>query len=450
MPAIDLVIRGAAVVTPDRTIDADVAVADGRIVAVEPEIARPAREEIDGRGLHLFPGVVDAHVHFNEPGRTDWEGWETGGAALAAGGGTTAVDMPLNSDPPLLDGAAFDAKVAAASASSVVDFALWGGLTPANLDRLPELAERGAVGFKAFMSNSGIAEFGAADDAALWRGMTVAAKLGLPVAVHAENDAITTDLAARARAAGRTGWRDWAAARPVVAETEAIARAIHLAEAAGCAVHVVHVSTGAGVAQVAEARARGVDVSCETCPHYLAFTADDLDRLGAVAKCAPPLRSPHDRDALWRALAAGSVDTVGSDHSPAPPELKTGDDAFAVWGGIAGCQTTLPTLLDEGVHARGLPMPRIAAVLAENPARRLRLPDKGRIAVGFDADIALVDLGAEWTLAAADLRYRHRVSPFVGQRFRGRVVRTIRRGETVFGGGAAPRGGGRLVRPNRW
>ena len=197
MTRLDLLVRGGIVVTPDGVSIADVAVSDGEIVEVSPEIAGTAREEIDARGLHVLPGVVDVHVHFNEPGRTDWEGWATGSAACAVGGTTTVAEMPLNAHPPTLDGPSFDAKRAAAEASSLVDFALWGGLTPVNLDRMEELAERGVIGFKAFMSNSGIDDFPAADDATLLAGMQRAAALGLPVAVHAENDAITAALAAQ-------------------------------------------------------------------------------------------------------------------------------------------------------------------------------------------------------------------------------------------------------------
>ncbi|HEX5500296.1 MAG TPA: amidohydrolase family protein, partial [Thermomicrobiales bacterium] len=237
----DLIIRAGQVVSDDGVRRCDVGVSDGKIVAVAPEVAGPTRETIDAAGLHLFPGVVDPHVHFNEPGRTEWEGWATGSAALATGGSTVAIDMPLNSSPPTLDGPSFDAKRAAAEASSCVDFALWGGLTPDNRDRLEELAARGVVGFKAFMANSGIDDFHAADDLTLYEGMRTAARLGLPVAVHAESDAITSRLGARAIAAGRTGVRDYLATRPAIAEIEAVGRALLLAEETGCVLHVVHV-----------------------------------------------------------------------------------------------------------------------------------------------------------------------------------------------------------------
>ena len=444
----DLLIRGGHVVTPGGTIVADLAIQGGATVEISPEIPGSARDEIDARGLHVLPGVVDIHVHFNEPGRTDWEGWGSGSAACAAGGTTTVAEMPLNAHPPTLDGPSFDAKRAAAEASSIVDFAFWGGLTPINLDRMEELAGRGVVGFKAFMSSSGIADFPAADDATLRTGMRRAAALGLPVAVHAEDETLTSSLAARAVAEGRTGPRDFLASRPAIAEAEAIARAIVIAEETGCALHVVHVSTGRGVALAAEARARGVEVTAETCPHYLVLDEDDVERLGAVAKCAPPLRSSSEVAALWAALARGEIAIVASDHSPAPPELKTGADFFQIWGGISGCQTVLATMLSAGFGEREIPLATLAEVLATNPAHRLRLAAKGQIAPGFDADLVLVELGSAAVLAADDLHYRHRQSPFVGMTLAGKPRRTIVRGETVVINGeltGAPRG--RLLAP---
>jgi allantoinase len=446
----DLLIRNGIIVSEAGVGAADIAVAGGAIVAVEPELAGAAREEIDATGLHVFPGLIDAHVHFNEPGRTEWEGWASGTRALAAGGGTCAFEMPLNAHPPTTDVTAFDAKRAAAEGQAVTDFALWGGLVPGNRDRLPELAERGAIGFKAFMSQSGTDDFRAADDLTLYEGMATAATLGMIVAVHAESDSLTSRLAARAVAVGRTTVRDYLASRPVLAEVEAIGRALCFAEATGCALHVVHVSSGAGVALIAAAKARGVDATCETCPHYLVFTEDDIERLGAVAKCAPPLRPAAECEALWQALATGDVSLVTSDHSPAPPSLKQGSDFFQIWGGISGCQSTLPALLTEGYLRRGVPLQRLAAVTAGAVARRFALPQKGRIAVAGDADLALVDLAAEFVLTAEDLLYRHRQSPYVGRRFAGRIVRTILRGTTVFlNGEIGTAAGGRLVRPRR-
>jgi allantoinase len=434
----DLLVRGGRVVAPEGERRADVGVLDGTVAAIGPELAGGAAEVVDAHGCLVLPGAVDAHVHLNDPGRADWEGFGTGTAALAAGGTTTAIDMPLNAIPPTLDAAAFAAKAQAARGTARIDMALWGGLVPGPLDRLDELADAGVVGFKAFMSASGVPEFMAADDLTLLEGMARAARLGLPVAVHAENDAITGALAARAVAEGRTSMRDYLASRPVVAELEAIGRAIAFARETGCALHVVHVSTGRGVALVAQAAADGVDVTCETCPHYLVLDEEDAVRLGAAAKCAPPLRPAAEVEALWAHVLAGDVELVATDHSPSPAALKdTGGDAFAAWGGIPGAQTLLALLHDRGVVARGLALERLAALVAAAPARRFGLaPAKGALAVGADADMVVLDPRQDWTVQRDDLLDRHRLSPFTGLALRGRVVRTILRGRTVAAGGA--------------
>jgi allantoinase len=427
----DLVVRGDT---------QDIAIEDGKIVAIGPELPRAA-EEIDARGLHVFPGLIDVHLHFNEPGRTEWEGAASGSRALAAGGGTLFFDMPLNSTPCTVNAEAFDRKRVALAESSITDFALWGGLIPGNLPEMAELADRGVVGFKAFLCDSGLPEFPRADDQTLLDGLREAARLGLPVAVHAESQELTQG--------DRGSVKAFLASRPVIAELEAIQRATLLAREAGAKLHLVHVSSGRGVALAAEARAQGVDVSIETCPHYLFFTEDDLERLGAVAKCAPPLRKAAEQDALWTQLLAGSVDIVASDHSPAPPSMKSGDFAQA-WGGIAGVQSTLPVLLDRGYHCRKLPLERIAILLSGEPARRFGISGKGSIAVGMDADLALVDVFRSAQLRFEHLMQRHPLNnPYLGSTFRGCVVRTIRRGETIFASGEiVARTSGRFVRPN--
>jgi allantoinase len=450
MSQYDLLVRNGILVTATDEQRTDLAVADGRIVALGLDLPGTGKEEINAEGLHVFPGVIDSHVHFNEPGRTHWEGFATGTAALAAGGATAFFDMPLNSSPPTIDAKSFDLKLQAAQTSSLVDFALWGGLVPGNLEHLDELAGRGVIGYKAFMSNSGIADFPAVDDLALYEGMTRVAKLGRIVAVHAENDQITGELARRAIAAGRTGIRDYLTSRPVIAELEAIERAILFASETGCPLHIVHVSSGRGVSLVVEAQARGVNVSCETCPHYLVLTGEDVERLGGVTKCSPPIRSQEEQEALWQHIFARNLPMVVSDHSPAPADMKTDTNFFKVWGGISGCQSLLQLLLTEGYDKRHLPLPVIASLTAENIARRFGLlASKGRLAPGADADLVLVDMQSRSQLQANDLFYRHKHSPYVGMMLRGKIVRTLVRGKTVFLEGkivSAPLG--RLLTPS--
>jgi allantoinase len=435
----DLVVRGATVVSAGLS-QADIAIEDGKIAAIGPELSGAA-EEIDARGLHAFPGLIDVHLHFNEPGRTEWEGAATGSRALAAGGGTLFFDMPLNSTPCTVNARAFDLKKAALTMSSITDFGLWGGLIPGNVSEMAELAGRGVVGFKAFLCDSGLPEFPRADDFTLFEGLREAARLGLPVAVHAESQELT---------AARYGdsVRDFLASRPVIAELEAIQRATLLAREAGAKLHIVHVSSGRGVALAAEARSQGTDVSIETCPHYLFFTEDDVERLGAVAKCAPPLRDATEQERLWAQLLGGEIDIVASDHSPALPEMKSGDFARA-WGGIAGVQSTLSVMLDRGHHCRRMTLERISSLLAAEPARRFRIAGKGAIAVGMDADLTLVNLSRSAELRPEHLKQRHTISPYLGSSFRGFAVRTIRRGETIFEAGEiTARSLGRFVRPS--
>jgi allantoinase len=448
MSTFDLILRGGIVVTPEGTLIADLGVCEGKIVALQSSLSGTAAEEIDATGLHVFPGLIDAHVHFNEPGRAHWEGMATGSRALAAGGGTMFFDMPLNAHPPTCDGASFDLKLAAAQKNSLTDFAFWGGLVPGNLDHLEELAGRGVIGFKAFMANSGIEDFSRADDQTLREGMKRAAGLHLPVAVHAESESLTNRLAAEKLAAGKISARDYLDSRPVAAELEAIRRAIELAGETGCALHVVHVSNSEGVALIAAARKSGVDVSCETCPHYLTLTEEDVETLGAVAKCAPPLRTPAIQDALWQSLFQGDISTVGSDHSPAPPEMKTDRNFFKIWGGISGVQHTLP-LLFEGRERAGFSLPQVAKLTSLNVAGRFRLPKtKGRIAVDADADLALMDLSQRFTVRAGDLFYQHKQGPYLGRTLTGRTVRTILRGSTIFKDGKiVGTNHGQLIKP---
>lgn len=429
---LDTLICGALIVNASGSIKADVGLQNGKIVVMGLALSELAHETLDADGLVLMPGLIDPHVHLNEPGREHWEGLETGTRALAAGGVTTFFDMPLNSTPVVTSVAAFRHKQALVEQKSLVNGYQWGGLIPTNLGDLEGLHQAGVIGFKAFMSNSGIDEFPAADDYTLFRGMQIAAKLGSIVAVHAESDTLTGGLSQEAQSLGKTSISDYLASRPALAEQEAISRAILLAKETNCALYVVHTSTAEGASLIHAARLQGVNVTCETCPHYLVLTDADVERLGAVAKCAPPLRSHSQQEALWQALLGGKVQTIASDHSPSSPDLKNDPNFFKVWGGISGCQSTLQLLLTFGHFQRGLSLERMVEMTSTNTAKRFGLADKGRIEVGANADMVLVDLHAESVLKAEDLYYRHKQSPYVGMNLRGKVMRTIVAGKTVY------------------
>lgn len=433
---LELVVRGGRLVTPDGIVAADFAVAHGRIVTIAPEISGKAHQEIDARDRYVFPGIIDAHVHFNEPGRTEWEGIATGSAALAAGGGTAFFDMPLNSEPPVLDAAGLREKRALAEEKSCVDFALWGGLTPLNLDKLAGLRDAGAIGLKAFMSASGITSFPRVDEKTLREGMKRAAKLGLIVAVHAEDEALASRLTEDLKARGRTDATAWLESRPVEVELAAIRLATELAGETGCALHVVHVSSPEGLALIDEARDQRVDVTAETCPHYLLLNEKDVARIGPLAKCAPPIRDEKRRKALWAGLRAGRVHTIGSDHSPSPADMKDSANFFAIWGGIAGVQHGASLLMSACADTAEEDLPVLAAALARNVARRFRLDGrKGLLAEGRDADFCLVDFGRPRAIESEELWTRHRISAYVGRKSCARITDTFVRGHAVFAGG---------------
>jgi allantoinase len=447
-----LLVTGGLLVDETSVRQADLLVEDGRVRSIlEHGHTQTADDVLDASGLHVLPGVVDAHVHFNEPGRTDWEGFLTGTTAAAAGGVTTVCDMPLNCRPPTLDVRALTIKRSSIADSALIDYALWGGLVPESLaaDHLRQLQRNGVVGVKAFLCDSGLAEYPYLDEFALLEAMQRCADLGLLLALHAEDPTETHRLADQAHAAQKRSPLDWARSRPPSTELQAVQTALDSAQETGARLHFVHISTAAAARLIQQARQAGQDVSCETCPHYLALDEADLERLGSMAKCAPPLRSREEVEDLWQALLEGALDFIASDHSPCPPHLKLTADIWSAWGGISGVQTLLPVLLTEAVHRRHLPLPRLVGLIAANPARRLGLyPRKGVLQPGSDADLVLVDIQAEWTLQATDLRTRWPMNPFVGRTLHGQVTATLVRGTTVWQHGAAQTspGCGQLVR----
>ena len=341
--------------------------------------------------------------------------------------------MPLNSEPPVLDAASLRAKRMLAEEQSCVDFALWGGLVPGNLDKLAGLRDAGAIGLKAFMCNSGIDSFGAVNATVLREGMKRAAKLGMLVAVHAEDDALAAKFTAIEKSKGRTDAKAWLASRPVEVELAAIRTAVELAGETGCSLHIVHVSSPEGVALITEARAQRVDVTAETCPHYLLLNEKDVAKLGAAGKCAPPIRDEKRRLALWTELRAGRIQTVGSDHSPALPDMKTSKNFFEIWGGIGGVQHGTQLLLNECAETLEQELPTLAAVLSRNVARRFRIEErKGSIALGRDADFSIFSMEAPRKIEADDLWTRHRISAYVGRKNRTHVTHTFVRGAAAW------------------
>ncbi len=408
------------------------AIRDGIITDVEPNILGSAHAEIDVGEATILPGWIDAHVHFNEPGRGDWEGLSTGSRALAAGGGTTFFDMPLNSSPPVITRAAFEKKRRIAEQKSCLDFALWGGLTPDSLDHLEAMADAGAIGFKAFMCPSGLAEFQDANPSTLRKGMEIAARIGLPVAVHAEDPLVIRNHQL-AHPPASTDMRAWLDSRPIEGELSAIRIALDLAGETGCDLHIVHVTCPEGIDLVTAAKKRGVRVTVETCPHYLLLDDERAIAIGPAAKCAPPIRSLEKVDALWQKLLTGEIDTLGSDHSPAPPALKQGTDIFAIWGGIAGIQHALPLLLsqDQGY------IPQFSS----NVARRFNLPQKGSLSPGYDADFIILE-NKPFTITTDQLLTRHPISPYLGMTSAYTIVGTWLRGQKV-----TPETHGKFLRP---
>ena len=399
-----MIIRGGKVVTHNSVERADISIGDtGVLEEIGPDLDEQS-DEFDAAGLHVLPGGIDSHVHFNEPGHSDWETIASGTAALAAGGYTAFVDMPLNNLPVTTTAAAFESKLGAMRVSALVDYGLWGGLVPGNADELGAMHSLGALGFKAFMCPSGLDAFPASDVATLREGMQRIAELDSILLVHAEDPALLRDPSGPLAI-------DFIRSRPPEAEVSAIRTLVDLSNETGCQVHVVHVSTAAGAALL------GGRVTGETCPHYLLYVEEDTVRIGGTAKCFPPFRTAADREALR------SMPMVVSDHSPSTLDLKQGDDFRKIWGGISGCQSTRQLLLGSGMEPS-----RLAAVTATNIAERFRLRAKGQIAPGFDADLWIVDLSHEDVVRREDLLYKNKFSAHEGRQIRGRTVTTLIRG----------------------
>jgi len=432
---LDLLVRAYRAVVDGVERPAAVAVSGGRVVHVLPfqtdavadEVVQLAADEV------LLPGLVDTHVHVNEPGRTGWEGFTSATRAAAAGGVTTIVDMPLNSIPPTVDVDALLVKRAAAEGKCYVDVAFWGGAVPGNAGSLAALHDEGVLGFKCFLVDSGVEEFRPLDDPGLAEVVRVVAGLGSLLVVHAEDAAV---IAAGPPVVG-PHYADFERSRPPVAETRAVSRLLAHAETSGARVHVLHLSSAEAVGLLTSARRRGVRVSAETCPHYLVLSAEDVPDGATQFKCCPPVRGAANRDLLWDALGENAIDVVVSDHSPSPPELKTGGFPGA-WGGISSLQLGLP-LVWTAARQRGYGLADVVRWMATGPAALTGLSRKGSIAVGGDADLVALAPDETFVVDPAVLHHRHPVTPYTGTTLEGVVRRTWLRGETVDVAGA-PRG----------
>jgi allantoinase len=423
-----LVVRARRVVLPDGVRAAAVHSEDGRITAVTPFDDVPAGALTLADDEVLLPGLVDSHVNVNEPGRTHWEGFASATRAAVAGGITTIVDMPLNSIPPTTSVEGLHVKRAAAKGQVAADVAFWGGAVPGNLDQLRPLLEAGVVGFKCFLLDSGVAEFPPLDDAGLRAVLTeLAAVDGLLIA-HAEDAAV---IAAAPEPVGAS-YAGFLASRPRAAEEAAIGGLVAAARDTGARVHVVHLADADALPLLRRARAEGVPITVETCPHYLTFAAEEVPDGATSFKCCPPIREARHREALWAALIDGDIDLVVSDHSPCTPDLKRLDDGDfgAAWGGIASLQVALPAVW-SGARAREIGLDRVVQWMAAAPARLAGLPGKGAIAVGKDADLVAFAPEEQWTVG--DLAHRNPVTPYSGRSLVGAVRRTWLRGEPADG-----------------
>jgi allantoinase len=435
---LDLVLRAPRAVTPTRDA-VSVGVTGGRIVAVEPyDSPLRGRRTVDlGDDVVLMPGLVDTHVHVNEPGRTEWEGFASATRAAAAGGVTTIVDMPLNSLPPTVDVAALEVKRRAAEGQVAVDVGFWGGAIPGNVGALRQLHDAGVFGVKCFLLDSGVPEFPPLGPAELDEHLAALQSFGGLLLVHAE------DGTAVEAASGRV-YAGFLASRPPEAETRAIAAVIEAARRTGGRAHIVHLSAADAVPLIREAQQEGVRITAETCPHYLVLVAEEVPDGATPYKCCPPIRDAANRELLWQALADGVIGCVVSDHSPCTPELKrldSGDFGLA-WGGIAGLQLGLAATW-TGARERGLGLPDVVRWMAEAPARQVGLERKGRIAVGADADLAVLAPDEAFVVDPGALEHRNPVSAYAGRSLTGVVRRTWLAG-TPVDLDAGPRG--RLLR----
>jgi len=443
----DLIIKGGLVVTPDSVFPASIAIRDGKILAVGSDDAMPpAAEIVDATGLHILPGAIDVHVHFRDPGYPHKEDWASGTAAAAFGGVTTVFDMP-NTIPPTGTADILTAKHAIASSKAHVDYGLYGLLGEDTIQAVPELVAGGVIGFKCYMGNT-FGKIPSPSTGAMLEAFEVVAQTGKRISLHAETNSIMERRETRLRAAGRTDPLAHLASRPAVVAIEAVSRAAILAEWTGARIHILHISSADELRPLREAKARGVDITGETGPHYLMLSADDYAKFGGIIRVNPPVREKHNQEPLWRALADGTIDMIATDHAPHTPEEKTRNDIWTVDCGFPGVELQMPLMLTAVSEGR-LSISDYVRLSAANPAKIWGLyPRKGTIQPGADADLALVDLRRSWTIDDAKLQSRSKISPWHGRPVKGLPIHTLVRGKFVMRDRAlmdSARGWGRSV-----
>jgi allantoinase len=427
---LDAAIKSKNVVTPQGVREAVVLLQDGRIVDVVPADTAIDCPIHDVQERALLPGLIDPHVHINEPGRTEWEGFNTATRAALAGGLTMLVDMPLNSAPVTTSTANLALKLAATKGQLHTNCGFWGGIVPGNIGEIEGLIAHGVLGFKAFLTHSGIDDFPNATEQDLRQSMPILARYGLPLLVHCE---LTTDNEAW-KSGDKRSYQNYLASRPNHWEDEAVALMIRLCEQYNCPTHIVHLSSASSIAPLAAAKAKGLPLTVETGQHYLFFNAEDIEDGQTQFKCAPPIREQTNNDQLWQALQSGIIDFVATDHSPAPPDLKQleSGNLTTAWGGIASLQLALPVLW-TAAQKRGAGLPDLARWLSTNPANLLgQQSRKGQIAKGYDADLLVLEPDQTFTVTAEMLHHRHKVSPYIGQELRGLVTQTFLKGRQVY------------------
>jgi allantoinase len=438
MSAHDLIVRGNRIVNSAHGADpapAAIHIQDGIITSVASfDDVPPGCPVHEAGNLIVMPGIVDTHVHINEPGRTEWEGFTTATRAAAAGGVTTLIEMPLNSIPATTTASAYREKIAAATGKLWVDTGFWGGVVPGNAEELTPLWNEGAFGFKCFLVPSGVDEFPSVSETDLRAALPILAQLGAPLLVHAELPGPIARAAAASAGAPATKYATWLASRPREAENAAIAQILNLAAEFKARVHIVHVSSSDALPLLRGAKAAGIAVTAETCPHYLTFASDAIPDKATEFKSAPPIRESENREKLWEGLHEGTLDFIATDHSPCPPEMKHKDtgDFVAAWGGIASLELSLPAVWTSA-RQRGYAVGRLAGWMCSEPARLASLEkQKGKIAVGFDADLVAWDRDATFRVEPERLHQRHKLTPYAGRELSGVVVTTFVRGRKVF------------------